>query len=420
MSRRKILHFIILWIIYGALIPRFLWSNQLLALVPDILLCVLLVFYAPKRGWSNINSTIGMWIGSVFGIILFLGIVSSIISFTPVLATIWGARQFARYGLVAYMIILFFKQDDVAWFKKTLNLSILWNLLFIGVEYLLGQTGDAMGGTFSGNGDFSIYLTVIFFMIGADYFKKQISLKRFVFISIFCFVAAMWAEIKLLYMLLPLTLYTSYVLVKKFSIKQIAVLVMAYFLLIPALKFVLSFYYSEDYINATFDSKEVGSYLENDYGLQSEKIGMLSFNRNTCIERSTYLLSDEKKTMLLGNGIGSLTQSQVFNTPLSQMYQPTYYFYFTFSYVLLELGWVGFVLFLLLYVCICMRFYLIYRNAKDHILKYWSALGLFMGGVSFIFMWYNATVYSNYYFPFVVFAVCLVAIKIRKQELSYK
>jgi hypothetical protein len=43
-----------------------------------------------------------------------------------------------------------------------------------------------------------------------------------------------------------------------------------------------------------------------------------------------------------------------------------------------------------------------------------------MGGVSFVFMWYNATVYSNYYFPFVVFAVCLAGIKSRRQELSSK
>jgi hypothetical protein len=42
-----------------------------------------------------------------------------------------------------------------------------------------------------------------------------------------------------------------------------------------------------------------------------------------------------------------------------------------------------------------------------------------MGGVSFVFMWYNATVYSNYYFPFVVFAVCLVGIKLRKQKLVF-
>lgn len=419
MNRRKILHFTILWIIYGSLIPRFVWNSQLVALVPDILLCVLLVFHAPQRGWPNIKSSIGAWIGPVFGIILLLGLVSSIISFTPLMATIWGARQFARYGLIAYMIIVFFKQADVDWFKKVLDKSVQWNVLFVVVEFALGQTGDSMGGTFSGNGDFSIYLAVITFVSTADYFQKRITLKRFVFIFSFCFIAGILAEIKLLYMLLPMCLYGGYILFKRFDIKQIAILVAAYFLLIPMVKYALSFYYNEDYVNATFDSEQVSGYLENDYGLQSGKSGILSFNRNTCIERSTYLLSNDMKTVLVGNGIGSLTQSQVFKTPLAEKYSPTYYFYFTFSYVLLELGWMGFVFFLLLYVLIIIRFYSFCHNAKDGVVKYWSALGLFMGGVSFVFMWYNATVYSNYYFPFVVFAVCLVGIKLRKQKLVF-
>lgn len=417
MNRRKILHFTILWIIYGSLISRFVWSNQLVTLVPDILLCILLVFHAPQRGWPNIKSSIGAWIGAVYGIILLLGIVSSIIGFTSVIATIWGARQFARYGLIAYMIIIFFKQTDVDWFKKVLDKSVRWNVLFVVVEFALGQTGDSMGGTFGGNGDFSIYLAVVTFVSTADYFQKRITLKRFVFIFSFCFIAGILAEIKLLYMLLPMCLYGGYLLFKKFSLKQIVILVAAYFLLIPVVKYALSFYYNEDYVNATFDSEKVSGYLENDYGLQSGKSGIVSFNRNTCIERSTYLLSSDLKTVLLGNGIGSLTQSQVFKTPLAEEYSFTYYFYFTFSYVLLELGWVGFVFFLLFYVLIIIRFYSFYHNTKDAVVKYWSALGLFMGGASFVFMWYNATVYSNYYFPFVVFAVCLVGIKLRKQKL---
>ena len=216
-----------------------------MALVPDILLCVLLVFHAPQRGWPNIKYSIGAWIGPVFGIILLLGIVSSIISFTPLMATIWGARQFARYGLIAYMIIMFFKQADVDWFKKVLDKSIQWNMLFVVVEFALGQTGDSMGGTFGGNGDFSIYLAVITFVSTADYFQKRITLKRFVFIFTFCFIAGILAEIKLLYMLLPMCLYGGYILFKRFDIKQIVILAAAYFLLIPVVKFTLSFYYNE-------------------------------------------------------------------------------------------------------------------------------------------------------------------------------
>ena len=77
----------------------------------------------------------------------------------------------------------------------------------------------------------------------------------------------------------------------------------------------LSFYYDENYIESTFDSEEVNKYLENDYALQSGKTQLLSFNRNTCIERSSTILFQDPKAFLIGNGIGSLTQSQLFKTP---------------------------------------------------------------------------------------------------------
>lgn len=71
--------------------------------------------------------------------------------------------------------------------KKVLDKSIQWNMLFVVVEFALGQTGDSMGGTFGGNGDFSIYLAVITFVSTADYFQKRITLKRFCFHLYFLF-----------------------------------------------------------------------------------------------------------------------------------------------------------------------------------------------------------------------------------------
>lgn len=138
----------------------------------------------------------------------------------------------------------------------------------------------------------------------------------------------------------------------------------AYFLLIPTVKFILSFYYDENYIESTFDSEAVNKYLENDYALQSGKTQLLSLNRNTCIERSSTILLQDPKAFLIGNGIGSLTQSRLFKTPLSDIYHPTYYFFFTFSYVLLELGWIGFILFILFYAFIAHRFYRHYKKIR--------------------------------------------------------
>ena len=418
MDKRKLLHLSILWVIYGSLINRFIWNNQLITIMPDILLCILLFMEKPRKEKNNLQLYVGKAVISVFYSILILGVISSLISFTPMTATIWGVRQFFRYGLMAYMILLYFRPRDIVWGRKLLYQSFLWNMFFVIVEFALGQTGDAMGGTFSGNGELSVYLTVIAFIAEMEYLQHRLSIQKFIAACCLCFATSILAELKLLYILLPLTLYGGYVLLNKFNIKHVIILVIAYFSMIPVMKFALLLYYDENYVESVFDKEEMEKYLENDYGLQSGTYRLLSFNRNTCIERSSIILSQESKTFLIGNGIGSLTQSQLFKTPLAKMYFPTFYFFFTFSYILLELGWLGFILFLLFYALIAYRFYRYYQNTKDSIIKYWSSIGLFMACVSYIFMWYNAVPYSAYYFPFILFSLCFVGIKFRKQKLS--
>lgn len=418
MDKRKLLHLSILWVIYGSLINRFIWNNQLIAIIPDILLCILLFMEKPRKEKNNLQLYVGKAVISVFYSILILGVISSLISFTPMTATIWGVRQFFRYGLMTYMILLYFRPRDIIWGRKVLYQSFLWNMFFVIVEFALGQTGDAMGGTFSGNGELSIYLTVISFIAEMEYLQHRLSIQKFIAVCCLCFATSILAEIKLLYILLPLTLYGGYVLLKKLNIKHVIILVIAYFSMIPVIKFALLLYYDENYVESVFDKEEMNEYLENDYALQSGTTQLLSFNRNTCIERSSIILSQDPKTFLIGNGIGSLTQSQLFKTPLAKMYFPTFYFFFTFSYILLELGWLGFILFLLFYALIAYRFYRYYQNTKDSIIKYWSSIGIFMACVSYIFMWYNAVPYSAYYFPFILFSLCFVGIKLRVQKLS--
>lgn len=418
MDKIKLLHLSILWVIYGSLINRFIWNNQLIAIIPDILLCVLLFMEKPRKEKNSLQLYVGKAVISVFYSILILGVISSLISFTPITATIWGVRQFFRYGLMTYMILLYFRPRDIEWGRRVLYQSFLWNMVFVIVEFALGQTGDAMGGTFSGNGELSIYLTVIAFIAEMEYLQHRLSIQKFIAACCLCFATSILAELKLLYILLPLTLYGGYVLLKKFNFKHVIILVIAYFSMIPIIKFALLLYYDENYVESVFDKEEMNKYLENDYALQSGTYQLLSFNRNTCIERSSIILSQESKTFLIGNGIGSLTQSQLFKTPLAKMYFPTFYFFFTFSYILLELGWLGFILFLLFYALIAYRFYRYYQNTQDSIIKYWSSIGLFMACVSYIFMWYNAVPYSAYYFPFILFSLCFVGIKFRKQKLS--
>lgn len=70
MDKRKILHLSIVWVIYGALINRFIWDDQLITLVPDILLFILLLMDKPHKGWFNLQSYVGKTVVSIFYFIL--------------------------------------------------------------------------------------------------------------------------------------------------------------------------------------------------------------------------------------------------------------------------------------------------------------------------------------------------------------
>ena len=215
MDKRKLLHLSILWVIYGSLINRFIWNNQLITIMPDILLCILLFMEKPRKEKNNLQLYVGKAVISVFYSILILGVISSLISFTPMTATIWGVRQFFRYSLMAYMILLYFRPRDIVWGRKLLYQSFLWNMFFVIVEFALGQTGDAMGGTFSGNGELSVYLTVIAFIAEMEYLQHRLSIQKFIAACCLCFATSILAELKLLYILLPLTLYGGYVLLNR-------------------------------------------------------------------------------------------------------------------------------------------------------------------------------------------------------------
>ena len=84
------------------------------------------------------------------------------------------------------------------------------------------------------------------FLFSADYLKKRMSLKVYALRIVFFFITAMWGEIKMLYFFLPLCVYGTYVLLKKMSLKHIAILIVAWISAIPILTMVLSLYYDEE------------------------------------------------------------------------------------------------------------------------------------------------------------------------------
>ena len=95
---------------------------------------------------------------------------------------------------------------------------------------------------------------------------------------------------------------------------------------------------------------------------------------------------------------------------MASKYRHTGYFYFTSSFVLIETGWIGYILFISIYLFIMLRFLYYYIKSKNNQEKYWAAIGTMMGIMTFMFIWYNSAPYVDYYLPFMLWGFCFLGI----------
>lgn len=408
MKQDKLFWGTLLFLFVKGFIIKTFGNFDLFNLIADLLV-VLCAIKTPKIKIKNVIKITGRPI--VFSIFFFflIGILGDIVNTVPIKTSIWGIKNFLRFFLLIYSIIGRYKFLDSYIFKKLVTKLFYLNLLATTFDYYAGRTGDSMGGIFLGNGDLAIFLIVSLFLFTSDYFAGRKKKLLVVGAYVSSFLIAMLAEIKFLYLIIPMCLYLSYVLIKKMTIMNISVFILSCLFIVPTLKYALSFYYNEAYIEAIFNEEERDEYLSNSgYNLGMADNG---FNRNTSIENVQMLFfRDNLKTALVGYGLGSASNSKTFGTWIADKYRYTGYFFFTSSFVLIETGWIGYILFISIYLFIMLRFLYYYIKSKNNQEKYWAAIGTMMGIMTFMFIWYNSSPYVDYYLPFMLWGFCFLGI----------
>ena len=408
MKQDKIFWGTLLFIFVKGFIIKTFGNFDLINLLADVLVIYCAV-KTPKIQIKNVIKITGRPI--IFSLFFFflIGIIGDIVNTVPIKTSIWGIKNFLRFFLLTYSIIGRYKFLDSYTFKKLVTKLFYLNLLAITIDFFAGRKGDSMGGIFLGNGDLAIFLIVSLFLFTSDYFigRKKKLLVVGAYVS--SFIIAMLAEIKFLYLIIPMCLYLSYVLIKKMTIMNITVFILSCMFIVPSLKYALSFYYNDAYIEAIFNEEERDDYLSNSgYNLGMADNG---FNRNTSIENVQLLFfRDNIQTSLVGFGLGSASNSKTFGTWIADKYRFTGYFFFTSSFVLIETGWIGFILFISIYLFILLRFLYYYIKSKNNQEKYWAAIGTMMSIMTFLFIWYNSAPYVDYFLPFMLWGFCFLGI----------
>ncbi|WP_270722260.1 hypothetical protein OXB14_015885 [Bacteroides hominis] len=410
---KKLIYFALYWIIYNSLISRYIWSNEVIAFIPDIIIFYLF-FTNIKKLWKfRLTPIIGKVIPIIVKMIFVIGIIGALLSMNNIVATLWGIRMELRYILLFMLTLRFFKAPDIRKTPKILYQGFNMNLFFCILQFAMGTFGDDVGGTFSNNGSLFLYCLLCSYLFIGDYLQNRLSKKGFVWRVAGMLFVAVAAEIKMMYFLLPLTLYAGYVLLKKFSINHIIILIIAFIGLIPTMSFVMSFFYNEDYINKVFDVDAIKEETTHSYGFHEG-----GFNRSTSIALTDQVIIRDYPQKLIGYGIGSANGSSYFKTWIFDKYKRTTFHYFAPSYIMTELGWIGFLLICIGYGILSYRFYLFYSEYHNTRIKYWSSIGLLSSVSTFVFGWYNNIPYFDYYMFYFLWAICFLAINIENKRTA--
>lgn len=420
MNPKKILFFILYWILISGVIQSFIIRNEFIPFITD-----LLVFYlAFTKMPNNLNDVVKIVSPLIVHLFAILLIGSSIISFLnliPPITTLWGLRMVIRYLLLFILVFKYFDGHDISKCRNIL-LNFFWiNAFLVFLQYfVLGMNGDFIGGSFTNNGELFVFNLFCTFILSKEYFEKRLKLKYFLSIIIVEFFIAMVAEIKIMYFTIPLAIYAVHIFIKRFSIKHVVILIIAYFCLIPAMKTILLLMYNEQYVNKVFNIEAIEKETKGSYNL-SENAANISFNRSTCVEKATLIILKDEIHKLGGYGIGSANTSNKFNTWISQQYSSTTsYNWFTSSWLLIEYGWIGYSIWILILISLIGRYVHFYVKASDRIVKSWSALGFISASFTFIIAWYNNMPYYNAYFIYFFWAICFIAIRERLKQLRLK
>lgn len=408
-NANKLLLFFLYWIIYSGLISRYIIANPLISFIPDIIVLYLSIKYLI---YKEINiSIIGRGYKFLIFVLFICSLIGSLLNENTFLAFFWGLRMHLRYLLLFCLAFFFLQKNDIIKYKGVIEKAFFINTFIVAIQcFIQGYSGDTIGGSFTGNLGITLLLILALLFFSFDYFYGKIKLMRYVFAISCSFFIAVVAEIKFLYFFIPIIIVGTYSLTNKISLKYIFIILFCYLFTVPILKSIISLYYDDNYIENIFDAEKLKEYNDISYGFMEG-----GFNRGTAIQLTNEVILKSTSQKLFGLGLGSGSQAKWTNAPAYNKYYNTTFYYFTTSLALVELGWIGSLAYLCIFILFFYNLYFYFRNKVYIKVKYWTGIGIMGCLTTFVLIYYTAGVYIDYYIFYLFFAMCFKYLKYEKK-----
>ncbi|MCW3786653.1 oligosaccharide repeat unit polymerase [Marinilabiliaceae bacterium AAT] len=363
------------------------FAGNSIAFITDILNIALFIYLIQSKKISSIISVIGKPVSVLFLVLIIVGLFSGIINSLSPITIFWGFRTFYRFSIFFLACIAVLSIEDIKYYNKWLPKILIINFAVSAIQYfILNERGDLNKGTLGDNSGLYIlcYICLAYFILA--YIYNRISLKTmFIYISLILLIA-IFSELKVIFFLIPFTYILSIIIGKK-SIKTVSSIIFISVFSFIGL-FLITFFYGAKYTSFLTDQEEIQAYAFEAGHYNFQEGGL---NRGTALtDIDNIFYHNNPIERYFGMGIGSASPSPLINSSFFNRYgSQLSYFYFLTSYLLIEQGWLGFLLYVTIWTILVFRL----RNLKikNEEFNFWKSFSIILLVQIILSIWYNAS-----------------------------
>lgn len=361
----------------------------------DVLL-VLCLLMCPNKALRTFKEKRLKLFSTLLMILILVGLASAMINgFKPIL-WLWSLRNWGRFFLYFFLCVALLNER---WIDRMLSMTVnvfLINIVVIFLQYmLLGMRGDALNGLVGRNtSGANIVLTMAAaIIVSAEYINKKCTIRKLVIVFAGVMVVSILAELKAIILFAVFIFGLMFLVNSNFTAKQVLKFLCLAILAIAAVFFGLrslarvypefaKFMSMQGFINAVTTE---GGYGNTGY-----------IDRLTAVRViNKYLFSNTTQHFIgIGMGNAEYSTAAILTSAFYNAYGATFrYLGFSVSMLYLEGGYIGFGLYISLFVVLIIQmFRKINKNKKNSLYRplcFYESIGFGMAILALIFIWYN-------------------------------
>lgn len=342
----------------------------------------------------------------IIGVFFAYVTVTYFLNYKSIFYYIWGTRNYFRFYVAFIAYVFFLKWNDIKNWLKLLDWIYVLNFFVVISEFVLGYRQDYLGGIFGVqkgcNGGLLVFLTVILTKVVLGFMRNEESTIKCLLYAFMGLLIAALSELKIFFIIFIAIVLLS-MLMTKSSVKK-TVFFSFCVLMLVVFSSLLSLMYDEFAGFLSLD--KLWEALINPNYATKEDIG-----RFTAIPTiSEYFLTDlSDKFFGIGLGNADTSSLDVFNTPFYEMYGSLHYAIFSHSFLYLETGIIGLLVYSSFFVASFVVALKLYKSRKAD--ECVCQLTMIFSVMCVIFMFYNVALRSETaaYFAFFVLALPLIS-----------